>query len=98
MDRKGLAVSQIVLLVLGILVLAVVAYLLYTNFISSQSGFDVNKCKAALISACTSWKVSGFSPASAPPWPSACGTGVKDFGSPDREKIGRASCTSVGVI
>lgn len=59
MALKGVAVSQIILLVLGIIVLAVVAYLLYTNFLSSNSSFDQNKCNAEKLAACTRAKIAG---------------------------------------
>lgn len=57
MDKKGIAVSQIVLLVLGILVLAVVAYLLYTNFLTSSGAFNAEKCRAEEIRQCTAAKI-----------------------------------------
>ena len=58
MDKKGLAVSQIVLLVLGILVLAVVAYLLYTNFLTSSGSFNAEKCRSEEIGICTTAKLT----------------------------------------
>lgn len=53
MARKGIAVSQIILLVLGILVLAVVAYLLYTQFVTTGSTISKETCRAEATRACT---------------------------------------------
>lgn len=53
MARKGVAVSQIILLVLGILVLAVVAYLLYTNFVQTGTTISAETCRAEATRICT---------------------------------------------
>lgn len=53
MARKGIAVSQIILLVLGILVLAVVAYLLYTNFVQTGATISAETCRAEATRICT---------------------------------------------
>lgn len=53
MARKGVAVSQIILLVLGILVLAVVAYLLYTNFVQTGATISAETCRAEATRICT---------------------------------------------
>lgn len=58
MARKGIAVSQIILLVLGILVLAVVAYLLYTNFVGSTTAINAETCRASATRACTACSIS----------------------------------------
>ncbi|MEM5811246.1 MAG: hypothetical protein QXG91_00680 [Candidatus Aenigmatarchaeota archaeon] len=55
---KGVAVQKIILLILGIIVLAIVGYLLYVVFIGGKPTRDV--CNAALISACGQCKVSGW--------------------------------------
>ena len=57
--KKALAVSQIILLVLGVLVLAVIAYLLYTNFIGSVNQIDAAKCTAEKTNECLTLKSSG---------------------------------------
>lgn len=56
--KKGVAVSQLILLILGIIVLAVIAYLIYVNFISSSSTFDAEKCRAKALGLCTSCKIA----------------------------------------
>lgn len=56
---KGLAVSQIILLVLGILVLAVVAYLLYQQFFSGKTEFNAQNCNAEAIRICSICTLSG---------------------------------------
>lgn len=53
MAYRGVAVSQIILLVLGILVLAVVAYLLYTNFVSTGNTISAETCRAEATRICT---------------------------------------------
>lgn len=58
MARKGIAVSQIILLVLGILVLAVVAYLLYTNFVTTSTTISAETCRAAATRACTACSIA----------------------------------------
>lgn len=55
---KGLAVSQIILLVLGIIVLAVVAYLLYTQFVGTGSTISAEECRAAATRACTACSIA----------------------------------------
>jgi hypothetical protein len=56
---KGLAVSQIILLVLGIIVLAVIAYLLYTNFVGAGNVVSAEQCRAAATRACTTCQLIG---------------------------------------
>lgn len=53
-----MAVSQIILLVLGILVLAVVAYLLYTNFVTTGSTISAETCRAEATRACTGCQIA----------------------------------------
>lgn len=55
---KGLAVSQIILLVLGIIVLAVVAYLLYTQFVGTGGTISAEECRAAATRACTACSIA----------------------------------------
>jgi hypothetical protein len=56
---KGLAVSQIILLVLGIIVLAVIAYLLYANFIGPRDVINAEQCRSSAIRACTTCSIAG---------------------------------------
>lgn len=58
MPAKGVAISQIILLVLGIIVLAVVAFLLYSNFSSTTGQVDFQKCRAAATNACTACSIA----------------------------------------
>lgn len=55
---KGVAVDQIILLVLGVIVLAVIGYLLYSNFMASSGGINTEQCKANLINVCNSCKMA----------------------------------------
>jgi uncharacterized protein (UPF0333 family) len=59
MATKGLAVSQIILLVLGIIVLAVVAYLLYTQFVSTGGTISAEQCRAEATRICTGCAIAG---------------------------------------
>ena len=56
--QKGVAVSQIIMLVLGILVLAVVAFLLYSNFVQTGSTISAETCRAEATRACTGCIIS----------------------------------------
>ena len=67
---KGLAVSQIIMLVLGILVLAVVAFLLYSNFVSTGTTVSAEQCRAAATRACTGCSIAGTT--------DSCGTSFLD--------------------
>ncbi len=58
MIGKGIAVSQIILLVLGILVLAVVAFLLYSNFVSTGGTLNAETCRAEATRLCTGCQVA----------------------------------------
>lgn len=58
MSGKGIAISQIILLVLGIIVLAVVAFLLYSNFVSTGGAIDAQKCRSEATNACTSCSIA----------------------------------------
>jgi hypothetical protein len=53
---KGLAVTQVILLILGIIVLAIIGYLLYSNYISSVGIVSVEQCKTDLIRVCNTCK------------------------------------------
>jgi len=55
---KGIAVQKIILLLLGIIVLAIIGYLLYTVFLGARISPEV--CKAALVGACTQCKLSAW--------------------------------------
>jgi len=65
--KGGVAVSQIILLVLGILVLAVVAYLLYTQFVTTGSTLSAETCRAEATRICTGCQIGG-SPAGSCPY------------------------------
>lgn len=63
---KGIAVSQIILLVLGILVLAVVAYLLYTNFVQTGTTISAETCRAEATRICTGCNIGQLSSSACP--------------------------------
>lgn len=56
---KGLAVTQIIMLVLGIIVLAVIGFLLYTNFLATGGQLDSSKCLALATDQCRIAQVVG---------------------------------------
>ncbi len=56
---KGLAVTQIIMLVLGIIVLAVIGFLLYTNFLAAGGQLDSSKCLAIATDQCRIAQVAG---------------------------------------
>ncbi|MEM5881196.1 MAG: hypothetical protein QXJ14_01595 [Candidatus Aenigmatarchaeota archaeon] len=55
---KGVAVQKIILLILGIIVLAIVGYLLYSVFV--KAGPNLEMCNAAVTTACGQCKLSGW--------------------------------------
>ena len=50
--RKGVAVDTVVLLILGMIVLALIAYLIYTTFLKGKCKIDSTECLAARIECC----------------------------------------------
>jgi predicted Na+-dependent transporter len=56
-NMKAIAVSQIILIVLGIIVLAVIGYLLYTHAFPYLP--NVEKCKSIAIEYCGTCKTAG---------------------------------------
>ncbi len=97
MPLKALAVTQIILLVLGILVLSVVGYLLYSNFIGTSSGVSLENCKSTIVSACGLWKTTNI----APPFPAGCSDAnlvSLGIGTAAADKIINAgNCGKVGI-
>ena len=63
---KGIAVSQIILLVLGILVLAVVGFLLYSQFVTTGNSLGAQTCMAESTRICTGCKIGGYNMESCP--------------------------------
>jgi hypothetical protein len=49
--KKGLATKSVILLILGIIVLAIVIYLVYQSFLTSSS-FSLESCKNFVVEAC----------------------------------------------
>lgn len=91
---KGVAVSQIILLVLGILVLAVVAYLLYTQFVTSNQTIGAETCRAEATRVCTGCIIAaGGTNVASCDYPatnkilSSCFTGNKLLGSSSSSKV-----------
>ena len=58
---KGIAISKVVLLILGVIVLAFVGYLVYTTFVAGGGTISLEACKSAVIAACTQCKLKGWS-------------------------------------
>jgi len=58
---KGLAVQQIVLLVLGVVVLALIGFLLYSNYLSSAGQLSKSECLTIATNACKAILPSGQS-------------------------------------
>jgi uncharacterized membrane protein YuzA (DUF378 family) len=44
--RKGVAISQVVYMTIGLAVIAIVIWILYTQTTSGKQAIDVNKCTA----------------------------------------------------
>ncbi len=71
---KGLAVNQIILLALGVVVLALVGYLLYSSYISGAGSIGVEEARTSLVNACndcklrlgSGWDTSNTNPAVTP--------------------------------
>ncbi|HLC59598.1 MAG TPA: hypothetical protein VJH34_03675 [archaeon] len=55
---KGIAVEQMIMLALGVIVLALVGYLLYSNYISTSGQVSTEQCKTSLINACNNCKLA----------------------------------------
>ncbi len=53
---KALAITQTILLVMAIFVLALISYLVYTQYIAGSEQFDKSKCQSSLVSICTACK------------------------------------------
>jgi hypothetical protein len=49
---KAIAISQIIMIVLGIIVLGVIGYLLYTQFLTGGGQMTYEKCRSIVVSQC----------------------------------------------
>ena len=58
--NKGAAISTIVYLTIGILLIALVIFLVYTQLTGGTKAIDVNKCTAEKIRLCTICKFGGL--------------------------------------
>jgi hypothetical protein len=56
---KAIAVSQIIMIVLGVIVLGVIGYLLYANFLSGRGQMDYEKCRSMIVSQCGTCQITG---------------------------------------
>ncbi len=56
---KGIAVHQIILIVLGIIVLGVIGYLIYTQFLSGKGQITFENCRSRAVTFCGMCKLSG---------------------------------------
>src|SRR3989344_1915231 len=77
MVMKGLATEQLILLALGIVVLAVIGYLLYSQFVKGSTSLGASDCQTSIISACNKCKtcVVGFGGTWSGPCPE-CGAAI----------------------
>ena len=55
---KGIAVEQMIMLALGVIVLALVGYLLYSNYLSTSGTVSNEQCRTSLINACNNCKLA----------------------------------------
>jgi|SRR3989344_4037327 len=53
---KGLATQQLILLALGIIVLAVIGYLLYSQFVKTSKTLSSSDCQTNVVAACNKCK------------------------------------------
>lgn len=60
--RRGIAVSYLVLMLLGLLILAIGAFLIFKT--SPAKKFSIEECRTRLIGICTTCKTRGW-----PDWP-----------------------------
>ncbi len=104
---KGLASSQIVLLAIALIVLAVAAYLIYTTVIPSQNTISQEQCRAELLKVCTfckathptSWR-AGYTPTDAPiecDLGEKCGKNYQVTPSDGKYIVSANLCSPVGV-
>ncbi|HLC59778.1 MAG TPA: hypothetical protein VJH34_04625 [archaeon] len=53
---KGLAVEQIIMLAIGVIVLALIGYLIYSQFVKSGSSLTSTNCQSDIVASCTKCK------------------------------------------
>jgi hypothetical protein len=57
---KAIAIEQIILIVLGVIVLGVVGYLLYINFLAGGGQMTYEKCRSMALSYCGGCKLKDY--------------------------------------
>lgn len=62
MSKGDLPVAHVVAIILGIIVIALLGYLIYTNFTKSTGTISEETCKAKLIQYCTLWSFCNYEP------------------------------------
>lgn len=60
MSKAELPVSHIVAMVLGVIVLALLGYLVYTNFIAATGAVSEETCRSQFLQYCTFWSITGY--------------------------------------
>jgi hypothetical protein len=58
MQKKGIAINTILLLVVGLIVVSILAYVVYQTF--TGSGLSREECRGRIISWCTSCSITDF--------------------------------------
>jgi hypothetical protein len=57
---KAIAIEQIILIVLGVIVLGVVGYLLYINFLAGGGQMTYEKCRSMALSYCGGCRLKDY--------------------------------------
>jgi hypothetical protein len=78
--KKGVAVRHIVLLVLGIIVTAIIGYLLYSTFIATGPTVTLERCKGMIVSACSNCQLRGWPTSDGCDFPADCADFADDIG------------------
>jgi hypothetical protein len=101
-SMKGLAVTQVVLLILGIVVLAIIGYLIYSTFIAGGPTVVEQQCKSKFISVCSNCKAAGWTGTPcAFPYAECNTTSIRDAvgAHPDANgNVQQTECNAAGVL
>ena len=60
MSKAELPVSHIIAIILGVIVLGLLGYFLYTNFIKAGSTVTEETCRSKFTQFCSLWSVTGY--------------------------------------
>lgn len=89
---KGIAVTTLVLLIIGMVVIAIIGYLLYSTFISTGPTMSLESCRAQVVSACSNCKLRGWTGCTAPDCLSTYGNEI-GFNT-----IDKTNCNKTGIV